>query len=118
MKTAAFALLLLAPLMAAPAHAAERGYSVTDFDRIRIDGPYRVTLTTGRSPGARAVGAQAAIEGVAVEVQGPHADRPAQHADLGRLSPARPRDPWRSASPATRCAPRRSTVPGRSPSTR
>ncbi|HZF43328.1 MAG TPA: head GIN domain-containing protein [Sphingomonadaceae bacterium] len=70
MKTAAFALFLLAPLMAAPAHAAERGYSVTDFDRIRVDGPYRVTLTTGRSPGARAVGAQAAIEGVAVEVQG------------------------------------------------
>lgn len=57
-------------LFATAASAAERGYSVTDFDRIRLDGPYKVTLATGRSPGARAYGSQAAVEGVAVEVQG------------------------------------------------
>lgn len=68
MKTLAFALLLLAPAL--PAVAAERSYSVTDFDRIRIDGPYKVTLATGRSPGARAGGSQSAIDAVTVEVQG------------------------------------------------
>lgn len=67
MKTAAFALALLA---ASPALAAERGYSVTDFDRIRVDGPYKVTLATGRSPGARAIGAPGALDAVVVEVQG------------------------------------------------
>ena len=68
MKTLPFALALLAA--STPLAAAERGYSVTDFDRIRIDGPYKVTLATGRSPGARAVGAQGAIDAVTVEVQG------------------------------------------------
>ena len=68
MRTFAFSLLLAAT--AFPAVAAERGYSVTDFDRIRIDGPYKVTLATGRSPGARAFGAQGAIDAVTVEVQG------------------------------------------------
>ncbi len=67
MKIALPALLLS---LSAAASAAERGYSVTDFDRIRVDGPYKVTLATGRSPGARAYGAQTAIEGVSVEVQG------------------------------------------------
>lgn len=66
MKTA----ILAAALLSSAAPAAERGYSVTDFERIRVDGPYKVTLTTGRSPGARAYGSQAAIEGVSVELQG------------------------------------------------
>lgn len=67
MKIELSALLVL---LSTAASAAERGYSVTDFDRIRVDGPYKVTLATGRSPGARAYGAQAALEGVMVEVQG------------------------------------------------
>lgn len=65
--------LVLAPLLvclASQAGAAERGYSVTDFDRIRVDGPYKVTLVTGKSPGARAIGSQAAIEGIVVDLQG------------------------------------------------
>jgi len=57
-------------LLAAPAQAAERRYSVSDFDRIRLDAPVRVTLATGRSPSARAVGPQAALDGLKVEVQG------------------------------------------------
>lgn len=60
--------LLAMLLLGAP--AAERGYSVTDFDRVRIDGPYKVTIATGRSPGGRAIGARAAIDGVSIEVQG------------------------------------------------
>ena len=65
---------LLAPLgallLSTAAAAAERGYSVTDFDRVRVDGPYRVTLATGRSPGARATGSASAIDALQVEVQG------------------------------------------------
>lgn len=62
--------LLAAVLLSSGASAAERGYSVTDFDRIRVDGPYKVTLVTGKSPSARAYGSQAAIEGVVVDLQG------------------------------------------------
>lgn len=64
------AAILAALFISSAASAAERGYSVTDFDRIRIDGPYKVTLATGRSPGARAAGAQGAIDAVSVELQG------------------------------------------------
>lgn len=67
MKTVLAAALLA---LANAASAAERGYSVTDFDRIRVDGPYRVTLATGRSPGARAFGSAGAIDALSVEVQG------------------------------------------------
>lgn len=54
-------LLLPAPLLwalpiAAPAAAAERNYSISSFERIRVDGPFRVVLTTGQPAGARAEG--------------------------------------------------------------
>lgn len=68
MKTIILALALLAA--PAPVAAATRTYSVTDFDRIRVDGPYAVTLVTGRSPGGDATGSPAAIDAVSVEVQG------------------------------------------------
>jgi hypothetical protein len=67
MKTVAFAALLL---LAAPAVAAERSYSVTSFDRVRIDGPYQVMLTTGVAPFAKASGTQASLDGVSVKVEG------------------------------------------------
>lgn len=57
-------------LSAAPALAAERSYSVADFDRIQVEGPYEVTLVTGRSSAARAVGAADSLDRVSVEVQG------------------------------------------------
>jgi hypothetical protein len=61
--------LLLA--LAAPAAAAERSFTVTDFDRVRIDGPFTVTLTTKMSPFAKArSGSRAALDRVKVEVQG------------------------------------------------
>jgi len=63
-------LALLALGAASPAAAVERRYSVTDFDRVQVDGPYRVTLRTGLASGARAEGSQQAIDHVSVEVQG------------------------------------------------
>lgn len=67
-RTAAFTTFAL--VAAAPAAAAERTYSLTDFDRVQVEGPYEVTLVTGRPSGARAVGSAHAVEGVTVEVQG------------------------------------------------
>jgi hypothetical protein len=50
--------------------AAERRYSVTDFDRIQVDGPYQVVLTTGAASSARAIGSPAALERLSIDVQG------------------------------------------------
>ncbi len=61
---------LLALLAAAPAGAAERRYPVTDFDRIQVEGPYKVALRTGLSSGAAATGSPQALERVTIEVQG------------------------------------------------
>ena len=60
----------LAAALAAPAAAAEQRYSLTDFDRIQVEGPYQVTLVTGLPTTARATGSTQAIERVTVEVQG------------------------------------------------
>ncbi|HEU0134581.1 MAG TPA: head GIN domain-containing protein [Allosphingosinicella sp.] len=62
-------LALLALAAAAPAAAAERTYSVTDFDRVQVDGPYRVVLQTGRSSSARAEGSVEALDHVSIDVQ-------------------------------------------------
>ncbi len=56
--------------LATAASAADRNYTVTGFDRVRIDGPYRVRMTTGVAPFAKASGSQSALDGVSVEVQG------------------------------------------------
>lgn len=61
--------LALLAFVAVPAGGAERTYSITDFDRIHVDGPYRVTLTTGRSSAARAEGSTEALDHVSIEVQ-------------------------------------------------
>ncbi|HEU0099738.1 MAG TPA: head GIN domain-containing protein [Allosphingosinicella sp.] len=63
-------LALIAFAASAHAGAAERTYSVTDFDRVQIDGPYRVTLTTGASTAARAEGSTEALDRVSIDVQG------------------------------------------------
>jgi hypothetical protein len=67
------ALLILASLPASAfgaAPQAQRNYSVTSFDRIRVDGPYQVVLTTNVSPFARATGTQASLDGVSLKVEG------------------------------------------------
>jgi hypothetical protein len=55
---------------ASPASAAEQRYSLTDFDRIQVEGPYQVVLTTGIPTSGRATGPRDAIDRVVVEVQG------------------------------------------------
>lgn len=50
--------------------AAERRFSVTDFDRIRLIGPFSVTLETGKSPTARAIGSSESLEQISLEIQG------------------------------------------------
>jgi hypothetical protein len=68
-----FALAFSLVLAAAPAAAApvtSRTFSVTGFDRIRIDGPFKVELATGVAPYARATGTAAALDGVDVDVEG------------------------------------------------
>jgi hypothetical protein len=67
-RTAILALCLAS--LASPAAAAERNLSVTSFDRIRIDGPFKVRLATGVSPFAKVSGSPAAIDAVSVDQQG------------------------------------------------
>lgn len=62
--------LCLAAVAASPAMAAERNFSVTSFDRVRVDGPYKVKLTTGVPPFAVATGSAIAIDRVSVSVEG------------------------------------------------
>jgi len=64
------AALALAAAFAAPAAAAERRYSVTDFDRVVVEGPFTVRLATGRTSSALATGSQQALDRVSLEVQG------------------------------------------------
>jgi len=64
-------LLLLATTIAAatPATAAIRNFGITGFTKIRVSGPYKVSLATGVAPYARASGSSAALDRVAVEVR-------------------------------------------------
>lgn len=55
---------------ASPAFAAERSFSVTSFDRIRVEGGYSVTLATGVAPYAKASGSAQALDSVSIDVQG------------------------------------------------
>jgi hypothetical protein len=68
MKIIAFT--ALAASIASSAFAAERRYTVTDFDRVQVDGPFRVTLATGKASSAAATGSQQALDRVSIEVQG------------------------------------------------
>ena len=54
----------------APANAATRNFGITSFEKVRVDGPFKVTLTTGVAPFAKASGSQAALDRVAIEVRG------------------------------------------------
>ena len=57
--------------LAVPADGATRNFGVSGFDRIRVEGPYRVTLATGVAPFATATSSSAgALDGLAIDVQG------------------------------------------------
>jgi len=61
--------LVLAAL-AAPAAAADRRYSVSDFDRVVVEGPYAVRLVLGAPSSAVASGTNEGLDRVTVDVQG------------------------------------------------
>jgi Putative auto-transporter adhesin, head GIN domain len=57
-------------LGSAPAFAADRNFTVTDFDRVEIDGAFTVAVETGKSASVRASGTTAGVEQMLVEVRG------------------------------------------------
>ena len=57
-------------VIAAPAASATRNFGITDFQKVRVDGPFRVRLTTGVAPFASATGSAEALDRVAIEVRG------------------------------------------------
>jgi hypothetical protein len=61
---------LAAFLATSPAVAAERSFTITSFDRIRVEGPYSVRLTTGVTPSARASGSPQSLDSISVKVEG------------------------------------------------
>lgn len=67
-----FLVVLAAGLLtAAPAGAASRNFGITGFTKIRVDGPFKVTVATGVAPFAKASGASAAaLDRVAIDVRG------------------------------------------------
>ena len=70
MKGVILAALLCASVPIAPALAADRNFGVSGFDRVRLDGDYRVTLTTGVAPFAKASGSSQAIDKLSIRVEG------------------------------------------------
>ena len=69
-RLAAIALLAALVAAASPAVAASRSFTVTSFDRIRVDGPYSVRLSTGVTPYARASGSPQALDSLSIKVEG------------------------------------------------
>src|SRR5438874_5571173 len=60
----------LALTVTASAGAATRNFGITSFDKIRVEGPFKVRLVTGVAPFARASGSPQAIDRVAIDVRG------------------------------------------------
>ncbi|HEX3422309.1 MAG TPA: DUF2807 domain-containing protein [Sphingomicrobium sp.] len=56
--------------IAAPAGAETRNFGITSFEKVRVDGPFKVRLATGVAPFASATGSPAALDRVAIEVRG------------------------------------------------
>lgn len=64
------AFLLLAAAAVAPVQAAQRNFTVTSFDRIRMEAPFDVILVTGKPPSAKADGPMAALDTIDLQVEG------------------------------------------------
>lgn len=63
-------LALMALSAPAAVLAEERRLTVTDFDRVQVDGPFEVILATGRPNAATVSGTGQAVDRVSVDVQG------------------------------------------------
>ena len=68
--TLPLAIMAAAALFPAPAIAASRNFGVSGFDRVRVEGPFAVTLITGTAPFAKATGSAKGIDGVSIRVEG------------------------------------------------
>lgn len=55
---------------AAPAGAATRNFGVNSFTKVRVEGPFKVTLMTGVAPFATASGSASALDRVDIDVNG------------------------------------------------
>ncbi len=65
-----FLALFFIIVAASPLYAAQRNYTVTDFTRVKVEGPFAVTLATNVAPYARASGSQRALDRVSLRVEG------------------------------------------------
>jgi hypothetical protein len=61
---------LIAIACAAPAAGANRTFQIAGFEHIRVEGPFKVVLTTGVPPSAKASGPQSGLDRLAVEIVG------------------------------------------------
>jgi hypothetical protein len=66
----AIPLIALLACFPTPADAGTRNFGVSGFDRVRVDGPFKVRVTTGVAPFAVATGSAGALDAVALDVQG------------------------------------------------
>ncbi|MBB4609965.1 GIN domain-containing protein [Sphingomonas yabuuchiae] len=70
MSIRAASAILFSTLIAAPAFAAERRVDLSSFDKLRVEGPFRVTMTTAPSPRGTLSGDGAALRQVEAQVMG------------------------------------------------
>jgi hypothetical protein len=63
-------LFLFALAASASAPAATRNFGINSFDKVRVDGPFKVQVKTGIAPYAKASGSTEALDRVAIDVQG------------------------------------------------
>lgn len=65
-------LALMALCVGANASAAglPRSFTITTFDRVRVEGPYAVSLAVGRAPSAKAEGTPAQLDAIDLRVEG------------------------------------------------
>lgn len=56
--------------LAAPAAGATRNFTVTSFDRVRVDGPFKVRLAVGGAPFASAQGSPQSLDSLSIDIQG------------------------------------------------
>jgi hypothetical protein len=61
---------LLLALVATPAFANQKSVTITNFDRVRIEGAFNVEIVTGQGPSARISGSEQAIERTTIQNQG------------------------------------------------
>lgn len=64
--------LLALALLALPgiAHAADRSFMLGSFTRVRVDGPFAVTIRTDKSPSATASGSANALDALTIRTEG------------------------------------------------